>query len=248
MQNALTKWLTRIIALILLPVLIAAGISQALWGYPVTPPPVEAITGDLAHVNEIAYLRMTERGKFALATPPDLTLSIPGPSPYAPELSGGNTLRIYNFAAGASVASPTSTDTDWQLPALNAALQQAGWQFLPDDAPDTIKGCCVPRGYIISGQTTTGKTRYLVGLSSSQIRNDHYFYYEGLLGPSEDDGLTLLTDQHFRYDIAGLEGFQFPELLILVYMFIVLPILLAWSMMRAIVYRPTRRKRKPSPA
>ncbi|UOG36802.1 hypothetical protein MAL08_11840 [Leptospira noguchii] len=55
---------------------------------------------------------------------------------------------------------------------------------------------------------------YYVGYSTHQLSNDHYAYYEFIIYESEN-GYQIKQSNRFFYDIAGIEGLEFPYFMLL---------------------------------
>ncbi|NDJ60921.1 MAG: hypothetical protein GYB67_07330 [Chloroflexi bacterium] len=84
-----------------------------------------------------------------------------------------------------------------------------------------------PIGYLIVGQSAAGEALAYVNLTSSQINNDTYRYYEflfrvGTAGAATAPRLRLefVGDNSFVYDVAGIEGFTFPVILPIVFLIV----------------------------
>lgn len=67
------------------------------------------------------------------------------------------------------------------------------------------------RGKVIEFITTENKSYYHLGLTSGEISNDHYPYYEFLIERSKTK--KILKNQTYFYDIAGIEGLEYGTLI-----------------------------------
>ncbi|EMO54560.1 hypothetical protein [Leptospira noguchii] len=59
-----------------------------------------------------------------------------------------------------------------------------------------------------------GNKIYYVGYSTHQLSNDHYAYYEFIIYESEN-GYQIKQSNRFFYDVAGVEGLEFPYFMLL---------------------------------
>ncbi|WP_036067532.1 hypothetical protein [Leptospira noguchii] len=59
-----------------------------------------------------------------------------------------------------------------------------------------------------------GNKIYYVGYSTHQLSNDHYAYYEFIIYESEN-GYQIKQSNRFFYDVAGIEGLEFPYFMLL---------------------------------
>ncbi|EMO77538.1 hypothetical protein LEP1GSC127_2642 [Leptospira kirschneri str. 200801925] len=59
-----------------------------------------------------------------------------------------------------------------------------------------------------------GNKIYYVGYSTHQLSNDHYAYYEFIIYENEN-GYQIKQSNRFFYDIAGIEGLEFPYFMLL---------------------------------
>lgn len=58
-----------------------------------------------------------------------------------------------------------------------------------------------------------GKRIYYVSYATQQLSNDHYAYYEFIIYENET-GYTINQSNRFFYDIAGVEGLEFPFMML----------------------------------
>ncbi|MCH5433555.1 hypothetical protein LT991_12385 [Leptospira interrogans serovar Canicola] len=59
-----------------------------------------------------------------------------------------------------------------------------------------------------------GNKIYYVGYSTYQLSNDHYAYYEFIIYENEN-GYQIKQSNRFFYDVAGIEGLEFPYFMLL---------------------------------
>jgi hypothetical protein len=66
-------------------------------------------------------------------------------------------------------------------------------------------------GAAVEVEDAQGGVTLVVGLRGRQVSNDHYPYYEATLRRAVD-GWRLERVQRFFYDVAGMEGAEWPRL------------------------------------
>ena len=67
------------------------------------------------------------------------------------------------------------------------------------------------RGIVVEAVVGDGRPLVFVGANGREVSNDHYPYYEFLFTSDSHDGpLRLLSFQRFYYDVAGIEGVEWP--------------------------------------
>jgi len=70
-------------------------------------------------------------------------------------------------------------------------------------------------GVVVEGDDAGGQRRVFVGVQGGQLSNDHYPYYEFLFAwPADGRTPSLLFANRFFYDIAGIEGLEWPYLFV----------------------------------
>jgi hypothetical protein len=67
------------------------------------------------------------------------------------------------------------------------------------------------RGLVVEALGRDGSRLVFVGVWGGEVSNDHHPYYEFLFTTDSPDGqLRLLSTQRFYYDVAGIEGIEWP--------------------------------------
>ncbi len=182
------RWSLRI-TFFALPAILAAVGSCALWGYAFTPPSVDRLAREMVTVEAV--------GSVAYTADNDALRVVNAPLPS----DGYRLYRLEPFAAPVTDVTPLSAET---LAQVERAIEQEGWQLLLD-GPNYR----TPHGVIVLGRDRNGAPLTLVGMSSvggargTDFREpgDTYHRYEALLHRH-----TVVREQTFRYDIAGIEG------------------------------------------
>lgn len=75
------------------------------------------------------------------------------------------------------------------------------------------------RGLAVEAEDAGGRRFFFLGVTSREVSNDHYAWYEVVLEERDGGALHPLEAQRFFYDIAGIEGLEwyvlFPGLLVM---------------------------------
>jgi len=70
------------------------------------------------------------------------------------------------------------------------------------------------RGIIVGFSGPSGENRLLLALRGGQVSNDHYPFYEVLIEGANPLSFHVLHSQMFYFDVAGLEGLEWPVTLV----------------------------------
>ena len=71
------------------------------------------------------------------------------------------------------------------------------------------------RGVVIEAEGAGGEPLVFVGVQGGEVSNDHYPYYRFLFsGPGPRRRQSLLSAQRFYFDVAGIEGMEWPVFLV----------------------------------
>ncbi|EMF83575.1 hypothetical protein LEP1GSC188_1296 [Leptospira weilii serovar Topaz str. LT2116] len=116
-------------------------------------------------------------------------------------------------------------DEDWRekikKPAfrLNTAKGIAIHDFIEKnytfERPEKVYGpCFVWNSQIYEFTNDLGKRIYYVSYSTPQLSNDHYAYYEFIIHENET-GYKIHQSNRFFYDVAGVEGLEFPFIMLI---------------------------------
>ena len=67
---------------------------------------------------------------------------------------------------------------------------------------------------MVEAQGRDGRPLLFIGVRGGEVSNDHHPYYEFLFSNESSGGnLKLLSSQRFYYDVAGMEGMEWPVFL-----------------------------------
>ena len=81
-------------------------------------------------------------------------------------------------------------------------------------------------GFIVDARDASGRRLVFIGACAGEVSNDHHPYYEMVFRDLGDGrGLTYVRGQRFFYDVAGIEGFEWYAIWIMLTAF-ALPVLL----------------------
>ena len=69
-------------------------------------------------------------------------------------------------------------------------------------------------GIVVEALGRDGRPQLFVGVRGGEVSNDHHPYYEFLFAIDSPGGHPkLLSSQRFYYDVAGIEGVEWPAFL-----------------------------------
>lgn len=203
-----------IIVMVVATFLFSIGWSKSYWGYFIARPSVLPEIHDFVAVNAIVPLKMNVEGEtpaiIIVAEEYDLAESLQyaiEDSYYALDQRLLPPLRD----KGLLPESPTSTLAN--LPELYPLFLQTG---LLAPAEEGYRPYDYLRGVAIDGRDASGRRLLTLGLSAGQVSDDHFPYYELLFtAPGETTDFTFIRGQRFFFDRAGLEGFEWYAMFVL---------------------------------
>lgn len=76
-----------------------------------------------------------------------------------------------------------------------------------------------------------GNRATVVSVQSGEVSNDHHVFYERVFAP-EKSGWSLVDSKRFFFDVAGIEGFEWPFL----HVVFLLPSFFLWAIVRCCCY------------
>ena len=224
------------IGTLLLPFFAAICFNHSMWGYYVNRPGVDRRIVEARQVETITRV-MTEfdaRGSRTFAGTPfgelgDYTQVHSQEGDYY--VLDERALRARSFVVILPAQRPerclrAGWRLSWQI------LDKTGW--LEDGEPG-YRHAKELSGIVVEALGRDGHPLLFVGARGREVSNDHYPYYEFLFTSESAAGpLKLLSFQRFYYDVAGMEGIEWPAFL-LVFAFLclipTLPVLL-WQSRR----------------
>lgn len=79
------------------------------------------------------------------------------------------------------------------------------------------------QGVVLIGKTKSGQKRAFISARGDQVANDHYPYYEALFAIEQNgNSVQYLDGQRFFFEVAGIEGFEGPLVIFIVWGVLVL--------------------------
>lgn len=210
-MTRLTRWLIlSALLLVIIPCMMTLGLSASYWGHWFGPPSSEPTIAPLSRIEKFTtFSRMTP-------PKPDFQTAQPNISTGLPALE--TAAKSENYAWG--------DDPLGRIPAqlLRKGLVPKQSQSIDVGILRNIKRILEKdkyfvygtgryqnsssslHGHIIYGVTQSNEPIYVAALSSGEVENDHYVYYEVLLDEKPGGNLLIRKIQRYNYDIAGLEG------------------------------------------
>ena len=96
-----------------------------------------------------------------------------------------------------------------QVQAIHQQLRAKG--VLVGGEPGYDNATCLS-GAAVEVVDEQGRVALVAGLRGQQVSNDHYPYYEATFLPTAEHGWRLSSSQRYFYDVAGIEGAEWPWL------------------------------------
>lgn len=196
---------------LLLPFVAAVWINHEMWGYFVSRPDVDRRIVDARRIDTVTRVETTSdaRGRPVFTGGPigevDSYIQVRPEGGDYYVLAG----RVLRDLKGRQVL-PANTRT------LSADRLASLYQLLEDtgrleDGETGYPNAKQLSGIVVESVGRDGHPLLFVGVRGCEVSNDHYPYYEFLFtGDSLGEPLKLLSVNRFYYDIAGLEGAEWP--------------------------------------
>ena len=190
-------------------VLSGAVVSRAYWGYAFERPTVPRAVQSATRLRRVTPLS-------SLRTGADCTLELDRRYSVAERIGWARQDPYYahegRLFEGLLLRGlcPVAAPDDARLQAgdLHRTLRAGG--VLRDGEPGYGHATCVA-GAAVEVEDEAGTASLVVGLHGHQVSNDHYPYYEATFRRA--DGIWHLQGvQTYFYDVAGVEGFEWPVL------------------------------------
>lgn len=194
---SLRRYLSFGLAIPLVALLAGALAGRAYWGHWFSPPSSDDTVRALAHLDSFSSIWSisSASGAEALLSAGRDANRVAGESPYA-------RVPAALIAAGLRPASSAPVSAHL-LPDVIAALREAG--ELREGAAGYPNATDL-HGHLAVGRSSAGETVVVAALGGREASNDHYPYYEAVLGEGPNGSLTLRHLRFYWYDVAGLEG------------------------------------------
>jgi hypothetical protein len=201
--------LSAIGATMVLAFLAAVIVSKGLWGYYLYRPPLDRRIGDARKVISVTSVSTAPVGaERALVANADYSID--------QLIDYGRTNDYYSLGERALIALrdrgrlPTTPPTmsPERLARLYGVLARTGWLEAGELGYEHAKDL---RGVVIEAEGDDGGPLLFVGVQGGEVSNDHYPYYEFIYsGRSAGGDPILLSAQRFYFDVAGIEGMEWP--------------------------------------
>lgn len=215
--------------------------SRYYWGYWFRPPPALPEVATLKSVQNVVSFHNDTRGQ----SPPHLVVT---DSRSLKDYFSSSWANEYEFAGPLLFALrrqgilPEKTAGAFpELDLLAPALAASG-RLVKSDAG--YRSETRANGYLIVGKNHADETLWLVSFSGAEVSNDHYPRYNFAFKRT-DRGLEFINGRHHYYDVAGIEGFEWPVVAIL----LTIPLTVIVWIVQAVVLgiRSSKRIQKSEP-
>ena len=208
-KNPATILLAVIGGTLALAFLAAMAASKELWGYYLSRPSLDRRIVNARKVRSVTIVN-TAPGRDERTLVPDTSFSIRQRIEYGRRYdyySLGERALIALKDANRLPAAPPPMSAD-RLARLYGVLAGTGRLEAGEPGYDRAKDL---RGIVIEAEAADGQPLVFVGVQGGEVSNDHYPYYEFLFsGPDSAGTWKLLSEQRFYFDVAGIEGLEWP--------------------------------------
>jgi hypothetical protein len=199
---------------LLLPSLAAIWINHEMWGYYVSRPAVDRRIVEARQIEAVSRVetKADARGKRTFSGAPfgkvDDYIQV-HPQEDDHYVLEGRVLRELKYRQVLSAEFREIPAA--QLVDLHQILDDTG--RLEDGEPGYTDAKKLS-GIVVEALGRDGRPLLFVGTRGGQVSNDHYPYYEFLFTSDSHGGpLKLLSFKRFYYDVAGVEGVEWPAFL-----------------------------------
>lgn len=207
-----------ILAMILLTFLMAISISKAYWGYYFSRPSVFEETRAFDKVPAVVFFQINtdDTGKHSLTSDSSETFSRTN-NPTNSDDYYDLKERILKNLANRNLLPAEPAKTFDGFPDLDTLIHQSG---VLDPWDGKYDSWSKRSGVAVQALDKSGSPFLFIGLRGGQISNDHYPFYEILLrGNKDSTEFNLIRSQVFYFDVAGMEGTEWP----VIWLYIVIP-------------------------
>ena len=209
------------VAILAITLVAMATASRVYWGYWFNPPSSEGTAACLASIDHFTSIRP---GAPATSGPAALVRAAAQVNYLSGEIPLG---RLAAALVGRQLIPASSEPVDPSLlPAITASLAAAGVLRTGDPGYPNAGRLL---GHIAVGRNSLGQRTVLAALNGSEASNDHYPYYEAVLGFSPRGELVLSRLRFYWFDFAGIEGL----LGCLTALAVAVPLIFIWLLMVA---------------
>ena len=187
--------------------LVSIVLSKFEWGYFFARPDVLSEVGEIARVNAVVPVitQTNESGKRVFVADADYSFSERIASGKADSYYCLDARILIELERRNLLPEAPATHLD-ELPDVYSLVQASGMLETSEPGYDSASGL---RGVVVDAVDSSGDRLLFLGLKGGQVSNDHYPYYEVLFRqPKGVSGLSFARGQRFFYDLAGMEGFE----------------------------------------
>jgi hypothetical protein len=229
------------IGTLLLPALAAFGLNYIIWGYFVRRPAVDRRIVEAQSIRSITRVEtyIAPNGKMSFSGAPLGTVDEDiRESPYDGDyyVLAGRVLRA--LKTGHRLPRSPGQMSAERLAPLYTILDATGHLENGEPGYNDAKNL---HGIVIEAQGDDGRPLVFVAVRGREVSNDHYPFYEFLF-TSHTSGTSprLLSAQRFYFDVAGIEGVEWPAFLVVFAIIGFIPALPAQAFVMAMVSRKQR--------
>jgi hypothetical protein len=194
----------------------AAFLSNSLWGYALKRPGVPTAALDALYIKSMLVVsnwRRENAGMLQKNGSWQELLTLSKNHPY--DIPEGRALIAWNES---DLLNKQMNETP--IETAEKALEAVS-SFFPEGA-DGYKSTAKNRSaLVVVFDGEIGKDLIFVAARGGQIRNDHFGYREFVLVPGEKD-YKVLQQSGFQFDVAGIEGLEFPHLFVIFFVLLIL--------------------------
>ena len=198
-----------ILTMILLTFLLAISCSKFYWGYYFSRPPVFEETNIFDKVPAVVFIQIDkdDTGKHSLTSDSSETFSRVN-NPTDPDEYYALNERILKDLANRNLLPAEPAKTLDGYPDLVALIHKSSVLVPSAKGYDSAARM---NGVAVRALDKSGSPFLFIGLRGWQESNDHYPFYEMLFRGNKDSSeFTLIRSQMFYFDVAGMEGFEWP--------------------------------------
>ncbi|MDR3622449.1 MAG: hypothetical protein P4L85_24070 [Paludisphaera borealis] len=204
------------VGVLLVPFLVAIWINHEMWGYYVSRPDVDRRIVNARRIETITDVKTVTDAHglraFSGAPAGDLETYLqvhPQEGDYY--VLGGRVLRTLKYRD--VLPEEVRGIPPSRLESLYQVLDESG--RLEDGEPGYSDAKSLS-GIVVEALGGDGRPLLFVGVEGREVSNDHYPFYEFLFTSDSPGGpLKLLSYQRFYYDVAGIEGLEWPAFLLI---------------------------------
>jgi hypothetical protein len=210
------KLYKQISIVIALSVTAAAFVSHSLWGYAFVRPDIPSFARDATQVKAVIVVsnwRPENAGILQKDGNWQGRLALSKKHPY--DIPEGRVLGVWqelNLLSNGLSELPIET-ADQALTAINS--------YFPEGSSGYESNAANRSAVVALFDGDIGKDLLFVAVRGGQYLNDHFAYREFVLKP-EEHGYQFLQHSGFEFDVAGIEGLEFPYLFVIFFMLITL--------------------------